>query len=63
MFRTPTLPTGQAFYYMLRAEVVRDGKSYSEDKRVIVRAGDEVVASFKKLEKQASAEVMTTARR
>jgi uncharacterized protein (TIGR03000 family) len=54
-FRTPQLEKGQAFYYMLRVEVVRDGKTQSETKRVIVRAGEEVRASFPELEAVATA--------
>src|SRR5438552_1124229 len=37
---------GQAYYYILRAEVVRDGKTLSETRQVIVKAGEEVRASF-----------------
>ena len=45
-FSTPVLEPGQAFYYLVRAEMVRDGKTMTETKRVIVRAGEEVHASF-----------------
>jgi uncharacterized protein (TIGR03000 family) len=45
-FSTPNLDRGQAYYYMVRAEVVRDGKTYSETKRVIVRSGEIAQASF-----------------
>jgi uncharacterized protein (TIGR03000 family) len=45
-FNTPTLDRGQAYYYMVRAEVVRDGKTYSETKRVIIRVGDTAQALF-----------------
>src|SRR4029077_3509764 len=39
IFRTPSLEKGQAYYYILRAEVDRDGKTQTATKRVIVRAG------------------------
>jgi uncharacterized protein (TIGR03000 family) len=45
-FDTPTLDPSQAYYYELRAEVVRDGKTYTERKRVTFRAGQTVNASF-----------------
>jgi uncharacterized protein (TIGR03000 family) len=45
-FNTPTLDLGQAYYYMVRAEVVRDGKTYSETKRVIIRIGATAQALF-----------------
>ena len=38
-FNTPTLEEGQLYYYILRAELTRDGQTYSETKRVIVRSG------------------------
>jgi uncharacterized protein (TIGR03000 family) len=45
-FSTPNLQKGQTYYYMLRAEMVREGKKVSETKRVLVRAGQEVRAKF-----------------
>jgi uncharacterized protein (TIGR03000 family) len=45
-FHTPELELGQAYYYELRAEVVRDGKPVTETRRVIVRAGDVVRTRF-----------------
>jgi len=49
-FSTPTLELGQSYYYVVRAEVERDGKTYELTKRIIVRAGEQVNASFKDLE-------------
>jgi len=49
-FSTPALEPGQAYYYIVRAEVVRDGKTYEKTQRVIVRAGEQVKAAFKDLE-------------
>src|SRR5205807_5948672 len=51
-FNTPALERGQLYYYIVRAEVEIDGKPYSETKRVLVRAGEEVKASFPELESQ-----------
>jgi uncharacterized protein (TIGR03000 family) len=48
-FTTPELQPGQSYYYIVRAELVRDGKSFSDTKRVIVRPGEEVTASFRDL--------------
>jgi uncharacterized protein (TIGR03000 family) len=49
-FNTPPLEPGQAYFYMLRAEVVRDGQTISESQRVIVRAGETARASFPNLQ-------------
>jgi uncharacterized protein (TIGR03000 family) len=45
-FTTPALETGQEYFYNVKAEVIRDGKTISETKRITVRAGAEVRASF-----------------
>jgi uncharacterized protein (TIGR03000 family) len=45
-FSTPNHQAGQTYYYILRAEMVREGKTVSETKRVLVRAGQEVRANF-----------------
>jgi uncharacterized protein (TIGR03000 family) len=58
-FHTPDLQRGQTYYYMVRAEVVRDGKPLSEERRVILRAGDVVRADFNAL---APAEATASAR-
>ncbi len=57
-FNTPTLEPGQTYYYMVRAEVVRDGKPVTESRRILVRAGQTAKASFKDME----AETVTTVR-
>jgi uncharacterized protein (TIGR03000 family) len=46
-FNTPELEPGQAYYYMVRVETVRDGKPVSETRRVIVRSGQVARADFK----------------
>jgi uncharacterized protein (TIGR03000 family) len=48
-FFTPPLEAGQKFFYDVRAEVVVDGKTIVEEKRVIVEAGAEVSESFSKM--------------
>jgi uncharacterized protein (TIGR03000 family) len=49
-FNTPALERGQTYYYIVRAEVVIDGKSVTESKRVLVRAGEEIQTGFPELE-------------
>jgi uncharacterized protein (TIGR03000 family) len=41
LFATPALETGKEFHYTLKAEIVRDGKTYTEVRRVGVKAGEE----------------------
>jgi uncharacterized protein (TIGR03000 family) len=48
-FTTPQLDGNQAYYYIFRAEVVQNGKVHSQQKRIIVRAGDVVKANFNDL--------------
>jgi uncharacterized protein (TIGR03000 family) len=48
-FHTPDLPAGESFFYDLRAEVEVNGSVQTEEKRVVVRAGETVTASFAKL--------------
>jgi uncharacterized protein (TIGR03000 family) len=48
-FRTPRLEPGQAYYYMVRVELDRDGRTYSDTRQVVVRAGQTVHASFTQL--------------
>jgi uncharacterized protein (TIGR03000 family) len=45
-FTTPVLEPEQDYYYILRCETVRDGKTIAETRRVVVRAGMEVRTSF-----------------
>jgi uncharacterized protein (TIGR03000 family) len=45
-FSTPGLDPAQAYYYMVRVEMVRDGRPVSETRRVIVRAGETVQETF-----------------
>jgi uncharacterized protein (TIGR03000 family) len=52
-FNTPALEPGQAYYYIVRIEYVRDGKPMNETRRVIVRAGLTARADFKDLDTDA----------
>ena len=54
-FETPSLEPGKSFYYVFKAEVVREGKTRSEDKRVVVEAGKEVNVAFGDLVETVSA--------
>ena len=54
-FTTPPLEEGQLYYYIVRAEVSRDGKTWSDTKRVIVKAGSAVRATFSNLDNGATA--------
>ncbi|HLN32660.1 MAG TPA: TIGR03000 domain-containing protein [Gemmataceae bacterium] len=55
VFRTPQLEADATYYYVLRAEVTRDGQKQSEEKRILVRAGESVRASFTELDSIATA--------
>jgi uncharacterized protein (TIGR03000 family) len=63
VFNSPQLQEGQTYYYMLRAEVARDGKTLSETKRVLLHAGDVIQASFLDLGSIATARAEATAGR
>jgi uncharacterized protein (TIGR03000 family) len=45
-FASPALEQGKDFYYTLKAEIVRDGKTVTASKRVAVRAGEETRVSL-----------------
>jgi len=45
-FVTPLLRPGQTYFYDLRADVIRDGKTVSLTRRVLLRPGDAVEAAF-----------------
>jgi uncharacterized protein (TIGR03000 family) len=52
-FKTPELPkleAGYGYYYDIRAEVVRDGKTYGQTRRLKVRAGETSKAKFTETE-------------
>jgi uncharacterized protein (TIGR03000 family) len=41
VFETPRLTPGKTFYYVLKATVVRDGKTETVTKEAAVRAGED----------------------
>lgn len=45
-FASPALEQGKDYFYTLKAEVVRDGKTYSASRRVAVRAGEETAVTL-----------------
>jgi uncharacterized protein (TIGR03000 family) len=48
-FVTPALTPGQRYYYDVKAELTVGEKTVTEEKRVIVQAGSNVVETFPKL--------------
>ena len=48
-FPAPPLAAGQKYFYDVKAELVVDGKTVTEEKRVIVEAGAEIKEAFPKL--------------
>ena len=60
-FNTPALVKGQAYYYTVRAELVRDGKPVSETRMVIVRAGETSRVAFPELAGGAAEKPVATA--
>jgi uncharacterized protein (TIGR03000 family) len=52
-FRTPALEQGKNYFYQVKAEVVREGKTVTETKRVLVRAGQQAVVDFSPLKSTA----------
>jgi uncharacterized protein (TIGR03000 family) len=46
-FTTPELVPNQAYYYMVRIEMTREGKPVTETRRVIVRAGETATETFR----------------
>jgi len=49
VFNTPTLEAGQAYYYILKAEIEIDGKTHTETKQLIVRPGQVAETRFVEL--------------
>jgi uncharacterized protein (TIGR03000 family) len=48
-FQTPKLEAGRSYYYTLKADVVRDGRTVSASKRVTVEPGKETTVEFANL--------------
>jgi uncharacterized protein (TIGR03000 family) len=51
-FQTPKLEAGRSYFYTLKADVVRDGRTVSASKRVTVEAGKEATVEFSDLPAQ-----------
>jgi len=62
-FRTPELVAGQQYYYILKVEVARSGVTHSETKRVTLKAGDQINASFTEESIAAAARTNSSARK
>lgn len=58
VFTTPPLERGRSYYYELRVEVVRDGRTLSETRQLVVRPGETATASFASL-RSPNAETLT----
>jgi uncharacterized protein (TIGR03000 family) len=58
VFNTPQLERGETYYYILRAEVTKDGTPVSVTKRVLLKPGEEIRADFRDL----AAPAVTTVR-
>jgi uncharacterized protein (TIGR03000 family) len=63
VFNSPELEAGETYYYILRAEVIREGRTQSETKRVLVHAGELVQTSFPNLENLVTAQAEPSADR
>jgi uncharacterized protein (TIGR03000 family) len=49
VFNTPELERDETYYYILRAEVSRDGAPVTATKRVLLKPGEEIRADFRDL--------------
>jgi len=54
VFNTPTLQPGQTYFYVVRAELTRDGQIFSSSRQVIIRPGEIIQASFSDLDLMAN---------
>jgi uncharacterized protein (TIGR03000 family) len=49
-FSTPELEPGRSYNFVLRAEAVRDGKTFRESKKIVLRAGEQFQTSLTNLQ-------------
>lgn len=56
VFQTPDLQPGETYYYVLRAEVVRNGQTLTQTQRVTMRPGQESRADFNGMDAAAVAQ-------
>jgi uncharacterized protein (TIGR03000 family) len=59
VFLTPALNPGSTYFYDLRAEIERDGRTLVASQRVFIRAGQTVNAAFPTLRQDATAALRT----
>jgi uncharacterized protein (TIGR03000 family) len=57
VFQTPVLIAGHTYFYDLRVEIVRDGRTIAETQRVILQPGQMATAAFPKLNQDSAATV------
>jgi uncharacterized protein (TIGR03000 family) len=55
IFNTPALQEGQTYFYDIRAEIIRDGRTVTQAQRVILNPGQQVVANFTEMANQPAA--------
>jgi len=48
-FDTPKLASGQSYHYQLKADVVRDGKTTTANRRIDFEAGQSILVEFNNL--------------
>ena len=48
-FKTPNLPAGRTYYYVLTAELERGGETLSQSQTVTVQAGKKIAVNFDQL--------------
>ena len=48
-FNTPRLEPGRQYFYNLRAEVTRDGQTVSQNRRILLSAGQQVEVDFQEM--------------
>lgn len=49
LFQTPALAESETYFYDIRIEVQRQGANHTEQRRVIIRAGEDVAVNFPNL--------------
>jgi uncharacterized protein (TIGR03000 family) len=58
LFQTPALARGETYYYDIRIEVDRQGAIQSEERRVIIRSGEDIAVNFPNLRPTATQTVL-----
>jgi uncharacterized protein (TIGR03000 family) len=61
-FQTPPLAPGKAYFYDVKVEIDRDGRTMADTQRVVVRAGQMVSADFASLEPRGATTTVTAQR-